>query len=200
MPTSATHRSTSRTGGLTGVAEALVRASTGRRALVGLALFVVFSAGVLPWQARLAAQYSAGAGSPDSSLWYSPSALYGFAEAYGAEGRASYVLARVTFDVLWPVVYTVMLVLVLGWLLARATRAGSATRLLVLVPVAAMLADYGENLCTAVVMARYPDDTDVLATLAPFFTAAKWGLITTAFLLIPVIGVAALTSRRRAVS
>jgi hypothetical protein len=172
-------------------AEALVAASTGRRALLGIAVFVVFSATVLPWQAGIAAGYSEGVGSPDSSLWYSAHRLYELAEAYGPDGRAAYVRARVTFDVVWPVVYAAMLVLAAGWLLRLATRPLSRLRLTVLLPVAALVADYAENTCTALVMARYPAATDLLAALAPFFTLAKWLLLGASFVLLPVLGVLA---------
>lgn len=172
-------------------AEALVEASTGRRALIALAVFVVFTATVLPWQAGIAAQYSEGVGSPDTSFWYTADRLYRLAEAYGADGRAAYVRARVTFDVVWPLVYAAMLVLVLGWLLRRSTAPLARWRLLVLLPIAAMVADFAENACTAIVMARYPEATDLLAALAPVFTLAKWVLLIAAFLAVPVLGLLA---------
>ena len=177
-------------------AEALVAASTGRRALIALAVFVVFTATVLPWQAGIAAQYSEGVGSPDTSLWYSAHRLYELAEAYGAEGRAAYVRARVTFDVVWPLVYTAMLALALGWLLHRASEPLARMRLLVLLPIGALLADYAENACTAIVMARWPEATDLLAALAPAFTAAKWTLLGAAFLAVPVLGLLAVRRSR----
>jgi hypothetical protein len=178
------------------LAEALVSASTGRRALIALTVFIVFSAAVLPWQAGIAARYSEGVGSPDASFWYSAHRLYELAEAYGAEGRAAYVRARVTFDVVWPLVYSAMLVLVLGWLLRRSTAPLARLRLVVLLPIGALLADYAENACTAIVMARWPSTTDLLATLAPVFTAAKWTLLGAAFLAVPVLGLLAVRRSR----
>lgn len=174
------------------IAEWLIERSTGRRAIVALVVFVVFVATVLPWQAGIAETYSAGVGSPDRSFWYSADRLYAFAEAYGADGRAAYVRARLTFDVVWPIVYAAMLVLVLGWELRRTTRSGSPWRLVVLLPVAALLADYVENICAAIVMARWPETTNVIAHLAPVATAAKWTLLGSAFALVPVLVVRAL--------
>ena len=184
------------TGATRRLAEALVAASTGRRALIALAVFVVFTATVLPWQAGIAAQYSGGIGSPDTSFWYTADRLYGLAEAYGADGRAAYVRARVTFDVVWPLVYTAMLVLALGWLLRRASDPLARRRLVVLLPIAALVADYAENACTAIVMARWPETTDPLAALAPVFTAAKWTLLGAAFLAVPVLGLLAVRRSR----
>ena len=94
-------------------------------------------------------------------------------------------------------VYTAMLVLVIGWLLRRTFEIGHPARLLVLVPVLALLADYAENLCTAVVMARFPATTPVLAELAGVATAAKWSTLSAAFLLVPVLAVLAVLRRDR---
>lgn len=79
------------------------------------------------------------------------------------------------------------LVLLLGWELGRTTRFRSPRRLVVLLPVAALLADYAENLCTAVVMARWPATTDELAHLAPVCTAARWLLLGASFVMVPVL-------------
>jgi hypothetical protein len=179
------------------LADRLVEASSGRAAIVSLLVFVVFSATVLPWQAAQAREAVGEAGSPDTSFWYSADRLYALAEAYGEDGRSAYVLARVTFDVVWPLVYTAMLVLVTGWLLRRSFEAGHPARLLVLLPLAALLADYAENLCTAVVMARYPATTPVLAELAGVMTALKWTTLSAAFLVVPVLAVVAFLRRGR---
>ena len=92
----------------------ICRVSTGRVALAGLVVFVLFTALVLPQQARLADGSSGGAGSPDLSLWYSADDLYAMAESYGEAGRDAYVRARFTFDLVWPVVYTLFLATSIG--------------------------------------------------------------------------------------
>jgi hypothetical protein len=61
---------------------------------------------------------------------------------------------------------------------------GDWRRRLNLLPWAALVADYLENLSTATVMARYPEPTDVLATLAPFFSATKWLLTIGSFVVL----------------
>lgn len=169
--------------------------------LAGVALFAAFTATVLPWQASLSAAYTHGFRAPDSSFWYTADDLYASAEAWEADGRAAYVIARVTFDVVWPLVYGVFLTASLGWLLGRCTQTGSRWRRLALLPGLAVLLDYAENLCTATVMARYPARTPVLAELAPVFTAAKWMLLSGCFVLLlaalVAAGVSGFRSRRR---
>jgi hypothetical protein len=173
--------------------------STGRLALVTLALFVGFMVLVLPDQARRAAQYAGAAGSPDGSFWYAPAELYRMAEAYGPAGRQAYVIARFTFDLVWPMAYTLFLSVALGWALWRATPGGGRWRRLNLLPVAGAAFDYCENIAAATVIGRYPAVTPVLDHLAPVWTALKWSCIYVSFAVLPAALVAALivSVRRR---
>ena len=129
---------------------------------------------VLPRQAEEASRQFAGAGSPDSSFVYSAEDIYGWAEAYGASGREAYVRARWTFDVVWPMVYGFFLVTAISWVGRRAYRSDSRLHLLNLVPIAAVLLDFTENILATVVMLRYPSEAMIAATLASPVTVAKW--------------------------
>ena len=113
-----------RGGGLSGW---LYRVSSGWVVLAAIAIFVVFSATVLPMAAMDAEQYSNGAAAPDTSFWYSPDDLRSAAEAFGPEGRTAYVEARYTFDLVWPLVYGAFLATTLSWLLSRATSVRSCS-------------------------------------------------------------------------
>jgi hypothetical protein len=46
-----------------------------------------------------------------------------------------------------------------------------------------------ENLATATVVARYPDRTDVVAALAPIFSATKWLLVMGSFVVLIVLAI-----------
>jgi hypothetical protein len=162
---------------LTGVSSALLAFSTGRAALAGLVIFLLFGALVLPGQAAAAEQASGGAGSPDTSLFYSPDDLLQQAEAYGPAGRQAYVRARWTFDLAFPLVYGFFLVTTIGWTLRTVTPAGSGWQRLNLVPIGAVLFDLLENTATSFVMARYPAKCTWIAALAPVFTLTKWILV-----------------------
>jgi hypothetical protein len=159
------------------VSNGLYRLSTGWVTVAALALFLAFTALVLPRQSAQAGAEAGGAGSPDTSFWYSPGDLYRMAEAYGEQGRAAYVRARYTFDVIWPLVYTVFLTTGISWVYARAFVTGSRWRRANLLPALGALLDYLENLATSAVMVRYPRPTAVVDVLAPVLTAAKWVLI-----------------------
>lgn len=170
------------------VAERLAHGVRGWMAFAATLLFAVFTALVLPDQADAAAFYTDRYPAPDTSLWYWPSDLYGAAEAWGPDGRAAYVRARVTFDVIWPLVYGAFLLTALAWVWARGAVAGSRWRGVALLPIVVVALDYAENICAATVMARYPARSPVLAELAPIFTVAKWLTLSASFLLL-VIGV-----------
>lgn len=152
--------------------------------LVSLLIFAAFLGFVLPDEAAESSRVTGTSDSPDSSFFYTPETLYAIAETYGEEGRAYYVRARYTFDVVWPVAYFLFLTTTLGILFRPIRRSKWGT--VILLPLAGLIFDYLENLSTSLVMSFYPDQLDVFATIAPVFTAIKWTSIYASFALIPI--------------
>lgn len=167
----------------------LYQRSTGWVVLAAAALFLLFLGLVLPSQAARARQSTGVEESPDGSFVYSVDDLYRMAELYGPEGRAAYIRARFTFDVIWPLAYTFFLSTALSWVYRRAFAAGSIWRYANLSPVLGALFDYGENLSTSLVMARYPARTAVVDLLAPGLTLVKWLFVNGSFVLL-ALGIA----------
>ena len=155
-------------------------------ALSGLAVFLVFSVLVLPGQSARAETYAESVGSPDTSLLYSPDDLYDTAEAYGEEGRTAYVRSRFTFDVIWPLVYTLFLSTAISWVYGRAFAPLSRWQLANIAPLLGALLDYLENVFASIVMLRYPDHTAVIDMLAPVSTLVKWIFVSGSFALLLV--------------
>jgi hypothetical protein len=143
----------------------IYRVSHGWVTLAAVLVFFLFTALVLPGQSSRAS-VSDQAGSPDLSIYYS----------------ADYIQARFTFDLIWPLVYTFFLVTTISWIYQRIFPAGSAWRMINLLPVWGMLGDYLENISTSIVMWRYPLTTPVVGWLAGLFTAGKWLLIVGSFI------------------
>lgn len=164
--------------------EWLHKISSGWLTLASLLIFLSFTALVLPGQATRGQEETGGSGSPDTSFYYSADDLYQMAEEYGQEGREAYVRVRFTFDLVWPLVYTLFLVTSISWLSRRAFSGDSPWQLANLAPILAALFDFLENISTSLVMVRYPDHTAVIDTLAPIFTAVKWILVGISFLLL----------------
>jgi hypothetical protein len=156
------------------ISEWINKISSGWVTLASLVIFLLFTALVLPAQAKEADAYSGEIGSPDTSFYYSSKTLYHFADAYGPEGRSAYIRARLTFDVFWPLVYLAFLGTAISWIFQKSSLRGEIWKRLNLVPVFGLLFDYLENGAAVVVMARYPDLTPILSHLAGVFTAIKW--------------------------
>ena len=167
-----------------GLSDRIRGVSTGRVALSALVVFVLFTALVLPDQAGRAETYTGDSGSPDQSFYYVTSDLYHWAEAYGPEGRAAYIRARFTFDLIWPLVYALFLATANSWVNRRAFGADSPWQQTNLVPVLGMIFDYLENASTSLVMIRYPAATPVVDTFASVFTMVKWLFVYGSFLLL----------------
>jgi hypothetical protein len=170
------------------ISEWINKISSGWVTLACLVIFLLFTALVLPAQAKKAEAYSGEIGSPDTSFYYSSKTLYHFADAYGPEGRSAYIRARLTFDVVWPLVYLAFLGTSISWAFQKSGKAGKLWKRLNLLPVFGLLFDYLENGAAVVVMARYPDLTPILPQIAGVFTAIKWIFIGGSFAVL-VLGI-----------
>jgi hypothetical protein len=164
-----------------GLIQSIIKRSTGKVAAAGLVLFLVFTAAVLPNQASQSEAYAGEVGSPDQSFLYGSADLYDMAEAYGPDGRQAYIRARFTFDLVWPLVYMGFLTTSLGWLSDKLFDPSSRWLNVVVLPLVGGFLDYFENIAAAVVMARYPDLSPILASAAPIFTVLKWTSIGLSF-------------------
>ena len=169
-----------------------LKISTGWAALAALVFFLFFTATVLPNQNSSSEALTSAEGSPDLSFFYTPAKLYAMADAFGEEGRRDYIIARFTFDVVWPIVYTAFLTITLSWLSAHAFAASSRWRWCNLLPVCGALFDYLENITASLVMARYPLRTPGVDVLASLATPVKWMLLGVSFGLLVAMGIKAL--------
>jgi hypothetical protein len=169
------------------VSDWLHRVSTAWVAAPALAIFILFMIFVLPQQAAESPSAGLEAGSPDSSLWYTPAELYRMAEAYGDAGRQAYVRERFTFDLVWPLVYGIFLAAAISWFSRQAFAGASLWQRANLAPVLGVLLDFLENVSSSLVMARYPQRTPVVDLLAPVFTLTKWAFVGGSFLLLALV-------------
>jgi hypothetical protein len=162
----------------------LYRISSGQVTVLGIVVFLAFTAIVLPPQTVEARRYAGQAGSPDTAFFYTPEDLYRIAEAYKEAGRAAYVRARFTFDLFWPLVYAFFLATSISWVYSRIATPGSHWRVLNLVPVIGMFFDYLENVTASIVMWRYPAATPFVDWLAALASLSKWFFIGASFLIL----------------
>jgi hypothetical protein len=121
---------------------------------------------------------------------YSPSDVFTRLEAYGEQGRRLYLIEGWTVDLIYPVVYTLLLAVILTLLLSRAFSPGSPLIRLQLLPFGMMLFDYLENTAVALLLIVFPARPDWLAACASLFTSLKWcfGAFSIAALMVAVVG------------
>ena len=178
------------------ISRKLIKFSKRGITLVALAVFLIFSAVILPRQSAAVDAYSGELGSPDLSLFYSPSDLYHMAEQYGSVGRDAYVRARFSFDLIFPVIYTFFLVTSTSKLLDALLPKNSRWIMLNLAPIAGMILDLLENIAASVVISRYPALSSLSANLAPIFTFLKWIFIGGSFLILFISGITIIFSHK----
>jgi hypothetical protein len=166
----------------------LYRFSSGRLAIFGTILMLLFLITVMPGETVKAAAYSTQAGTPDTTAIYSVEKLLGMAEAYGEQGRRAYIQARFSFDLAFPLVYGFFLAVCTSWMLKRLLPPDNFWRRLNLLPPAAVLFDLLENTCAVIVMAAYPTVRPLAAQLAVIFTPIKWLLVTSSFIVLIAAG------------
>ena len=151
----------------------ILKAATGARAVVaaaalGLGGTLLFR--LSPYEA-LKSQLD-GASLPEETIT-SPDRFAAILEALGVAGRATYLQFQV-WDLLNPILIGAAGAMLLGWLLKRSRRAGSAWRLVLVLPVALVAADLLENLIIAMGIGAYPEPASVVKAL-PLVTAVKFG-------------------------
>jgi hypothetical protein len=142
-------------------------------------VFMGFILVVLPAQALALANATMSSGSPDTSLFYTPSVFYTWAFEYGPIGRAHYIQSRFGFDVVWPLSY--------GALFYSGIRVGGLARRQVFARFALITVffDYMENLFASIAMTLYPMEVSILVYIASFSTLFKWfSLLVSAVLMI----------------
>lgn len=178
----------------------LYRRMNGWVLAAGVLIFAGFMIGVLPGESERSQGATGGGATPDSSFYYSAQDLYAMADAFGEEGRTYYIRARYTFDLVWPLAYTLFLTAALTMLYRG--RQSSLWRRVNVMPTMALAMDYAENAAATLTMARYPARTPFIADLATVFTMSKWTLIYGSFGLVVVailwllIGMASRRKRR----
>jgi hypothetical protein len=128
--------------------------------------FLLCLAGFAAVQARLGGDVTI----PDSRLCYSPEEVRDLFTTLKDRGvLRTYGLSLLSLDLVFPVVYGSLLVLLMSWTLRD--RLGPLPFIL---PVLVVLADYLENVTIASLAFRFQGQRSPWSTLASAFTTTKW--------------------------
>jgi len=160
----------------------LIKTSKSWVMMLTLLIMVLFMIFVLPSQAASAEENAGGSISPDTTFFYGSEDLIQAAKEYGDEGRQAYIQARWTFDLVFPLVYISFLVAGISWFYQNLENSIEWIGFTNLLPLAAGVFDYLENIGASLVMASYPMRLSGLALVTSIFSGVKWILVGASFL------------------
>jgi hypothetical protein len=130
----------------------------------------------------------------DLTFGFHPQRTLQMVADYGEVGRAFYARTEMTADVAYPLVYAFFFGIIMT-LLYRGTR---YARLNVL-PFAALLFDYAENVNIVTLLHTFPQQSMTVATFCEVFKCLKW-LTFAAIILLTVAGLVSKLLNRRTLS
>ncbi|MBT3338519.1 MAG: hypothetical protein HN855_14635 [Anaerolineae bacterium] len=125
----------------------------------------------------------------DLQFFYTPQRAYEIISAYTPELRQAAAMTRLTLDIIYPIVYGLMLTLLLVVTFRRAFPNFRFADAAVFLPWSGVLFDYLENFGLATMYLSYPTEFYTLAWITSVFTALKWTLIGLGFVLALIGGV-----------
>lgn len=165
-----------------------------KNVLIFFALQMIFSIVIMP-----AASGSDANELPvlDLQFFYTPQQAYTIIAAYTPAMRQAAAITRLTLDVIYPLIYGMMLSLLLVLTFRRAFAQSALTDAVIFLPWGGVLFDYLENIGFATMFLSYPREFHALAQVSAIFTALKWTLIGVAFLLALVGGLKLIFSRKQ---
>ena len=166
------------------------------KTLIGLIILYFIFAGILLNNAEKKINALAGkkVGVIDLTVGYDPKQTLQMVEDYGDDARAYYKQAELTLDTPYPLIYTFMFAVIITMIYRRLL--GRPVQYLNLVPFAALVFDYAENICVISLLSHYPEQSMTMATLCEIFKLLKFFMFGV-ILLIILVGLAKLVLRRK---
>ena len=146
--------------------------------IAALLIYIVFGVVVMPKGMQMIQQISGKTVEIlDLQFSYTPEKAKAIISQYGDNGRAFASKFEIIADTLYPVSYTFLFLVIMGWVFKLLAPYGFRIRYIHLLPFVVMLADYSENACIISMLKAYPDISDRLATISSLFTSLKWSLL-----------------------
>ena len=115
-----------------------------------------------------------GDGPLDLLFSYSPETAFTHVASYGEKGRADYIWFSQIVDTAYPIVYTLLFMVVISLLATKLWPARKGLQGLALVPLFAFVFDLCENQNIVSMLKSWPETNDKAAQMASLFTSLKW--------------------------
>ena len=146
--------------------------------LAAILIYLVFGAYIMPQGLQQIQQIN---GKPvkvlDLQFSYTPEDARNFIGQYNEAGRNFAANFELIADGLYPVAYTFLFLIIMGWVFKSLSVYGVRVRYIHLMPFLVMLVDYGENTCIITMLKTFPDFSNNVAWLSSLFTSLKWSLL-----------------------
>lgn len=108
----------------------------------------------------------------DLTFGFNPERTLQMVADYGPAGRAYYATTEMTFDVLYPLIYSLLFAVVLTMLYRNASI--QVLQRVQLLPAAALLLDLLENITIVLLLNSHPDQSMRIATVCEVVKLVKW--------------------------
>lgn len=144
-------------------------------------LLIIFMLIGLPLFQWIRSKYIGVAFMADTSLFYSSNHFNKMIESYGPSGRKLDLILRWTFDLIYPLVYSIFFLTILVYLRDKIKR---VSKYLLYLPLIALIMDLIENTLVSLLLIQFPKTREGLVYILQVFTGLKWFSILVIMILI----------------
>lgn len=128
-----------------------------------------------------------GVGPLDLLFWYNHDTLYQMLTSYGEAVRVQYIIGLSTVDVVYPIFYGTLLVMIIALVIKELSLPFS--RKIIFIPYIAVFFDLTENSLLVFLLSHFPDKYLMIADIAGYITAIKWSaFVSIATLIVYIVG------------
>jgi len=143
-----------------------------------LLIYIVFGAYIMPQGAQKIQELSGKKVEIlDLQFSYTPEKAKAIIANYSNISRDFAAKFEMIADTFYPVSYTFLFLVIIGWVFKSLAVYGFRIRYIHLLPFLVMAVDYGENACIITMLKSFPDFSDSLAVISSLFTSLKWCLL-----------------------
>ena len=122
-----------------------------------------------------------------SPTGYNYSTAMNLLQALGPKGRDVYLSLQLPLDFIYPLLFSVTYSFLIIWLVKRFNLMWSKYYWIAILPIAAGLFDYAENIGIILMLTHYPEVSEALVLVPSFFTILKSMLTTLYFVALLVM-------------
>ncbi len=150
--------------------------ASGKNILLSLAVFILFQV-ILGFCSHYIKAESQNAGVLDIGFGYSAEEVYTqYLDKFTDKGIQYYKMAE-TVDLLYPLVYAILLSLTISWGFSGVISANNPLKILNLLPLLAADLDYLENIGVFALLFTHPEKWMFMASWTSTFGVLKWGVV-----------------------